>query len=84
MKRTLFVVGIIVCMVVVVTGANVSSLPKILPSTESKKPCVGYTVLEAGKGIDCNGDTLTLVKRHGFYEVVQAPVKTDEPVSRWN
>jgi hypothetical protein len=34
-----------------------------------KKHCVGYTIIEAGKGIDCHGDTVKLVKKHGFYEL---------------
>jgi hypothetical protein len=74
MKRVLFVVAIIVCAIVMVTEANVRSFPKLLPSKITKKSCVGYTVIEAGKGIDCNGDTLTLVKRNGFYEVKSASV----------
>jgi hypothetical protein len=30
-----------------------------------KKKCLGYTIIEFGKGIDCNGDTVKLVKRNG-------------------
>ena len=36
-----------------------------------KKPCSGYTVIEASKGIDCNGDTIKLVRTAGFYERVR-------------
>jgi hypothetical protein len=35
----------------------------------TKKKCVGYTIVEFGKGIDCNGDTLKLVRING----VQVP-----------
>jgi hypothetical protein len=31
-----------------------------------KKKCLGYTIIEFGKGIDCNGDTVKLVKRNGI------------------
>ncbi|HLT74971.1 MAG TPA: hypothetical protein VKZ68_07785 [Ohtaekwangia sp.] len=33
----------------------------------SKKHCIGYIIIEAGKGVDCNGDTLKLVKKGGYY-----------------
>jgi hypothetical protein len=32
----------------------------------TKKKCLGYTIIEFGKGIDCNGDTVKLVKRNGI------------------
>jgi hypothetical protein len=34
-----------------------------------KPKCVGYSVLEVGKAIDCNGDTIRLTKRNGFYQL---------------
>lgn len=34
-----------------------------------RKTCTGYEVIEAGKGINCYGDTIKLTKRSGFYEV---------------
>ena len=33
-----------------------------------KRACKGYTVIEASKGVDCNGDTIKLVKVSGFYQ----------------
>jgi len=41
----------------------------------AKKNCVGYTIIEASKGIDCNGDTIKLVRTAGFYE----RVRNDDP-----
>jgi len=38
------------------------SLKVVIP----KKKCVGYTIIEFGKGIDCNGDTVKLIKRNGI------------------
>ncbi|MGC3946931.1 MAG: hypothetical protein QM762_20845 [Chryseolinea sp.] len=37
----------------------------------AKKACIGYTIIEASKGIDCNGDTIKLVRTAGFYERVR-------------
>ena len=34
----------------------------------SRKPCYGYTIIEFGKGIDCHGDTVKLVKVKGGQE----------------
>src|SRR5690606_22780488 len=46
------------------TGAHIHdkspSSPAIL-----RKPCYGYTIVEFGKGVDCNGDTINLVKVPG-------------------
>jgi hypothetical protein len=52
----------------------VTSNPFTLPTERHaarvrKQHCFGYTVVEAGKGVDCYGDTISLVKRHGFYEI---------------
>jgi hypothetical protein len=33
-----------------------------------KRNCTGYSVIEVDKGIDCNGDTIHLVKVNGFFE----------------
>lgn len=37
----------------------------------SKRPCYGYVIIEFGKGIDCNGDTVRLVKVNGGQERVK-------------
>ena len=34
-----------------------------------KKKCFGYTIIEAGKGVDCNGDTIRLEKNFGYFEL---------------
>ncbi|HTF19150.1 MAG TPA: hypothetical protein VK658_13805 [Chryseolinea sp.] len=41
----------------------------------AKKACFGYTIIEASKGVDCNGDTIKLVRTAGFYE----RVRNDDP-----
>ena len=71
MKRALIIVGIFTCTAVVLTSMNYQSFQSIY-TPSAKKKCFGYTVIEAGKGIDCNGDTLLLKKNSGYYEVVSA------------
>lgn len=40
---------------------SVSQRPK-----PKKSPSCGYTIVEYGKGIDCNGDTVKLIKVEGI------------------
>lgn len=47
------------------TGTTSSETPK--------KFCNGYTIIEYGKGIDCNGDTVRLVKVNGVQELQREP-----------
>jgi len=42
-----------------------------IPAKILKRACNGYTVIEASKGVDCNGDTIKLVKVSGFYQRVR-------------
>jgi hypothetical protein len=46
------------------TGANY----KNADTQEPKKHCMGYSVIAADKGIDCNGDTIRLIKVNGYFE----------------
>ena len=45
------------------TGANYKNV-----GTKQAKPCMGYSVIAADKGIDCNGDTIRLIKVNGYFE----------------
>jgi hypothetical protein len=47
------------------TGANNKEAESRTPV---KKHCRGYSVIEVDKGIDCNGDTIKLVKMNGFFQ----------------
>ena len=49
----------------VLTGADYKEFD---PPVSTKKFCRGYSVIEADKGIDCHGDTIKLVKVHGFFQ----------------
>jgi hypothetical protein len=67
MKRVLFILSFVVTMVL--TYAAFFSGIADTPVKPERKTCTGYEVIEAGKGIDCHGDTIKLTKRSGFYEV---------------
>jgi len=63
---------IVLVPVVIIALTAFTLIPELMPSTDrapEKKSCSGYEVIEANKGIDCNGDTIRLIKKHGFYEI---------------
>ena len=68
MKRLLFIMtlGLFAFMVI---GAD--QRESQISAAPLKKACKGYTVIEASKGVDCNGDTIKLVKVSGFYQRVK-------------
>jgi len=66
MKRLLLVVGVVLTIGLLGTGFVRKGATE---SASLKKSCTGYVVIEVDKGIDCNGDTIRLVKKHGFFEV---------------
>ena len=65
MRKLIFGLSI-PALALVLLGADVrrtesSNVTPIVP----KKKCVGYTIVEFGKGVDCNGDTVKLVRVNG-------------------
>jgi hypothetical protein len=68
MKARIISLSLACCAVLFMTGADFMGAGKRMPVTTSF--CSGYMVIEAGKGIDCNGDTILLVKRKGYYEKI--------------
>ncbi len=56
------VVTIITVSTFLLVGANYKA--------PTKRNCIGYSVIEVDKGIDCNGDTIKLTKVNGFFERV--------------
>jgi hypothetical protein len=74
MKRVVFTIAVMLCITMMMTGMDIRTLVKVKETGRVKKNCVGYTILEFDKGIDCYGDTVTLTKVHGYYEVVQPDV----------
>lgn len=71
MRKVLSWVGIGVLLCLMILGADFRSSALV----QIKKNC-GYTIIEAGKGLNCEGDTVRLIKRQGYYELVtRTPVK---------
>lgn len=66
MKR--FFIGVAFVVVIFLFG-TVAANQNFFTAKVKKKSCSGYMVLEVNKGIDCNGDTIKLTKKHGFYEI---------------
>jgi hypothetical protein len=67
MKRlwAVLTLGLIAFLVI---GADQTHLD--LQSKIKRRVCRGYTVIADSKGIDCNGDTLRLMRAGGFYQRV--------------
>ena len=65
MKRAITTTSAFCCVLLLLVGAD------FLPAkgVAHKKHCSGYKIIEAGKGIDCYGDTIKLVKKYGYYEL---------------
>jgi len=64
----------ILVVLMVLIGADIRRKDTTLniPAVSEKKPCYGYTIIEFGKGINCNGDTVKLVKVHnGGQELIK-------------
>lgn len=67
MKRGLLLLALLLCVVLFSGLVKESATEDNTRST--RKNCTGYVVIEAGKGVNCNGDTIKLQKKHGFYEI---------------
>ena len=63
MVRSLTIM-LVVITTFLISGANYKSAG----ADTAKKHCKGYSVIEVDKGIDCNGDTIKLVKINGYFE----------------
>lgn len=61
MKKVFLLFSVVVTLIILL-GTDIRR--KKEPSAE-KKPCYGYTIIEFGKGINCNGDTVRLMKVPG-------------------
>ncbi|HEY0654372.1 MAG TPA: hypothetical protein VGD65_14630 [Chryseosolibacter sp.] len=49
--------------------------------TRPKSHCIGYSIIEFGKGVDCDGDTIRLMRANGFQQHLaeSQPNKTTLP-----
>jgi hypothetical protein len=65
--KKVFLVGFgFVSLAMVVVAADFRRIPDMLEKEKIEHPCVGYTIIEYDKGIDCHGDTILLERKHGF------------------
>jgi hypothetical protein len=66
MRRIILALSFI-AMLIILIGADIRRNESSATANQNsvKKKCLGYTILEFGKGIDCNGDTVKLVKVNG-------------------
>lgn len=73
MKKVVVTLTVLLLLVVMI-GADIRRTEKETITTaqlqanraQAKKRCYGYTIIEFGKGINCNGDTISLVKVDGI------------------
>ena len=63
--KTIFLLFGVVLTLVVVLGADIRREKEAATQVIEEKPCYGYTIIEFGKGINCQGDTVDLVKVEG-------------------
>jgi hypothetical protein len=77
MKKVVFTLAVLVVLVVLL-GADIrrDEATFAVPSLPRER-CYGYTIIEFGKGIDCNGDTVKLVKVNGIQQMLK-PVALPE------
>ena len=65
MKKIFLLFGVVLTLVVLL-GADIRRKKEAsLAAVVEKRPCYGYTIIEFGKGVDCNGDTVKLTKVKG-------------------
>lgn len=62
MKKYISLAGIAVLFCLLMTGADFRT-SNYSSETRIKKNC-GYTIIEAGKGVDCYGDTIAIQPVH--------------------
>jgi len=73
MKKLLWVPAVAMTLTLLI-GADIHRPAKVETAAEEpKKACYGYTIIEYGKGIDCHGDTIRLVKINGIQEQLKEP-----------
>ena len=70
MKKIFLLFGLVLTLVVLL-GADIRRKKEASLPLVEKKPCYGYTIIEFGKGINCNGDTVKLVKVEGGGQALQ-------------
>jgi hypothetical protein len=63
MKHFSFILVIVILLITMLTGADFRTPKENVLIKAGPKGC-GYTIIEAGRGINCNGDTIVINKIH--------------------
>ena len=58
----------LISVLLIMSTASFRSIPSFMKNERPRKACVGYTIVAFDKGVDCHGDTITLVRKNGFAE----------------
>jgi hypothetical protein len=67
--RKAILTPLVITVLIMLIGADIR---RPVPDTKpEKKFCNGYTIVEFGKAVDCNGDTINLVKVNGGQELLR-------------
>jgi FlaG/FlaF family flagellin (archaellin) len=66
MKKLLLLTVVLAGVIMVLVAGGFRNIPYFLDEQNGRTTCVGYTIIEYKKGINCNGDTITLVRKNGF------------------
>lgn len=75
MKKVLFIIALLL-FAGLALGSRSTQGVVARKKTASGPKCIGFTVIEAGKGVDCHGDTIRLVKVNGFYSAARPREQT--------
>lgn len=66
----LLLAAVLLGVVMIMVAADFRRIPGLLDAP-ARAQCTGYTIIEFDKGIDCNGDTISLVRKNGFAQPAQ-------------
>jgi hypothetical protein len=64
MKNIFLLFGLVLSLIVLL-GADIRRKKEASPVAIDTLPCYGYTIIEFGKGINCQGDTVQLERVKG-------------------
>lgn len=82
MKQKILLITVVAVCFVLFTSSMVYHRKNHVPNEPTvRKNCTGYEIIEAGKGIDCYGDTIKLMNKHGFYEVASRYQETTDALN---
>lgn len=63
-----FLAAVSLGLLMIIVAADFRRIPGLLKTPD--RLCTGYTIIAYDKGVDCYGDTITLVRKNGFAERV--------------